>query len=84
MKIYHVTVSPGDFITVQLDRTPTEHGLNLESFDAVDAGAVTMDGNSFHAPIEKGTYILMYYANWDDNGSGTNGDSSYVFKVEVK
>lgn len=75
-----IIFGPGDIITILVDRKPYDQGLTIEN-EGVDT---EMNNNTFTAPEDKGTYIYMYYARWNDDGSGTSGDSSYVFKIEVK
>ncbi len=56
----------------------------MESEDYQQSSSVEFNDNIFKAPLEKGTYIYLYFARWNDNGTGTGGDSSNAFKIEVK
>ncbi|WP_170949390.1 hypothetical protein [Ureibacillus acetophenoni] len=52
--------------------------------DLQESQLVQIDGTTFKAPSEKGSYYYLYFGRWDDNGTGTAGDSSCGFIIEVE
>ncbi len=80
-----VKISRKETITLLLDRPPSEQTLTLENTDTRQFEEVALNKeNKFKAPETSGIYILTYYAIWEKDKTGTSGDSSYVFKIEVK
>ena len=78
-------VSKKETVTLHIKRHPSEQTLTISSTDSnqIEEIAMTKD-NKFKVPNVKGIYIINYYAIWDKDKSDTSGDSSYVFKIEVK
>ncbi|CAM5200756.1 hypothetical protein UACE39S_00150 [Ureibacillus acetophenoni] len=79
-----VTVSPGETITLLIGRAPIEQELSIENVESNVSQSVELIENKFSAPMEKGRYIYLHFARWDDNGTGTGGDSSNAFMIEVE
>ncbi|MCM3390096.1 hypothetical protein M3649_18525 [Ureibacillus chungkukjangi] len=72
-------------VTLLTKRRPTEQTLTISDVESNQIEEISLTKNhKFKAPAKKGVYIINYYAIWEKNDSGTSGDSSYVFKIEVK
>ena len=80
-----IKVTKKETVTINIKRHPSVQTLTISSTDSnqIEEITITKD-NKFKAPNVKGIYIINYYAIWEKDESGTSGDSSYVFKIEVK
>ena len=79
-----IEVSSKETITLVTKRQPSEQTITIENTDSKQTDEITIKNSKFKAPTAKGIYILHYYAIWEKDESKTSGDSSYVFKIEVK
>ena len=79
-----IKVKGKETITLLMERQPSEHTLTIENSDFYAQELAINEDNQFKTPEIDGVYILKYYAIWEKDISGTSGDSSYVFKIEVK
>ncbi|WP_409304912.1 hypothetical protein [Peribacillus sp. SCS-155] len=74
-----MSISPGTTITLEYGKKPNKGsvGANRWSPDN-ESETVSLKGNSFTAPNEKGTYVYDVSASWE------KGSASHVFVVKVK
>lgn len=80
-----IKVSSKQTITLLMKRQPSQQLLTIESSETNQIDKITLnETNQFKAPDIDGIYILNYYAIWEKDSSGTSGDSSYVFKIQVQ
>ncbi|MBD8026192.1 hypothetical protein H9636_05920 [Ureibacillus sp. Re31] len=78
-----IKVSRNENITLHIERTPSSQKVTV-----IDSSGQTeelkLDKTTFSAPIVRGTYIVTYYGVWEKDDKNSSGDSSYIFKIEVK
>lgn len=80
-----IKVKSKETITLLMKRPPSEQTLTIENGELNQIEEIPINkANQFKAPELEGVYIFNYYAIWEKDDSGTSGDSSYVFKIEVK
>lgn len=79
-----IIVSANSVITLHVNRAPTTESISIENVEDEQIAKLEIKEDTIKTPKEKGIYILIYYAVWEDNGTKTDGDSSYIFKIEVK
>ncbi|SFC93469.1 hypothetical protein SAMN05443252_1095 [Bacillus sp. OV322] len=74
-----ISISPGSTITFGYGKKPNKGSVGANRWNPDNESAtVTLKGNSFTAPNEKGTYVYDVFASWE------KGSASHVFVVEVK
>ncbi|HWL12801.1 MAG TPA: hypothetical protein VNQ57_07395 [Ureibacillus sp.] len=79
-----IEVSSKETITLVIKRQPSEQTITIQNTESNEIDEITIKNSKFKAPTAKGIYILNYYAIWEKDETKTSGDSSYVFKIEVK
>lgn len=80
-----IEVSANKTITLLLERQPAQQTINITNSESNNSEEIEINkDNQFKTPKTKGVYIIDYYAIWEKDDTGTSGDSSYVFKIEVK
>ncbi|KGR77471.1 hypothetical protein [Ureibacillus sinduriensis] len=80
-----IEVSANKSITLLPERQPAQQTLNMTNTeDNISEEIEINKDNRFKTPKTKGVYVIEYYAVWEKDDKGTSGDSSYVFKIEVK
>lgn len=80
-----IKVSNQEKMKLLVQRQPSHQTLTITSADTHQSEELEINkNNQFKAPDIEGIYILSYYAIWEKDDSGTSGDSSFIFKIEVK
>lgn len=80
-----IKVTGNKTITLHTDRQPSNQTLTFTNAETNQNKEITINkNNKFKIPDTEGVYIISYYAIWEKDDSGTSGDSSFVFKIEVK
>ncbi|MFS0865041.1 hypothetical protein [Fredinandcohnia sp. 179-A 10B2 NHS] len=81
-----IQVKPGAEIKFVMDYKPLPNEVHVTQFDDSSENEVNVEGNSFTAPTEKGTYYYSYGVWWmdEEKENVSNGDAFYAFAIEVK
>ncbi|MFC7684843.1 hypothetical protein [Ureibacillus sp. GCM10028918] len=79
-----IKVTKKKTISILTLRPPSQQTLTITNADSNQSEEFTINKeNKFKAPDTEGVYIIAYYAIWEKDDSGTSGDSTFVFKIEV-
>lgn len=78
-----IKVSRNEKITILSKSEPNTQSISLiNTEDQIQE--LKIKDSTFSAPKERGTYVIHYYAIWNNTDTETSGDSSYIYKIEVK
>lgn len=74
-----VVVSAQSLLKIEYKKEPIENTLGVNGWiNNEESESVPINKNVIQLPKEKGKYVYNVFAHWD------NGDSNYVFVVEVR
>ncbi|MFC4559248.1 hypothetical protein ACFO3D_13700 [Virgibacillus kekensis] len=73
-----VSVPPEAVLFIGFDKEPLNGSLGVQLIKNRFDKSVPVSGGKIIAPAEKGKYIYMVHANWEE------GSSSYAFQVKVE
>ena len=78
-KLKPVAVSPKSKVKIEFEKEPDDSSLTVNRWVGnVDAESVSVNGNTFIVPEEKGVYVYAVSASWE------KGSSGYAFTIEVR
>lgn len=78
-----IKVSRNEKITLHIERKPSSQNVTVTDSSG-QTEQLKLDKDTFSAPIVRGTYVVTYYGVWEKDDKNSSGDSSYIFKIEVK